>query len=313
MNAPLTYDNRPIFIVGLGRSGTTLMSSLLSAHPNITIPTSETKFLTQWMKTDSPLENFRDFKVFWEEYSQSERFSYLGIDPDAALDRILIQDRYDYKTIFTSILQEYARKMQKKRWGEKTPQNSRYIQLLFEWYPQARILWMLRDPRAAVASHLSAPWSKDTRTHASEWNYNVCLFEQWQDDKRVLLVKYEALVLEPEHQLKRICHFLNEDYTPAMITDRSEMTSPPINRTGWALEHTNTVLQPVNTRSIEKWHSILSSDQIVIVELITRGKMLTYGYKPIMSSLHYNTTRLFAKAKDKISQIKSSTCNLNKI
>ena len=283
-------NGQPIFIVGVPRSGTTLIASMFSAHPDIAI-SPETHFLNYWMRQYSHLDVSvpENFEVFWQALSESERFSYLGISPEATLARIQANSQIDYKTIFTSILQEYALKRQKPRWGEKTPMHYKNINQLLEWYPKARVIWMLRDPRAVVASLLKMDWA-DSRDYVNArlWHYSLHSFErQWSKDERVRLIQYEALVDDPELVMQRLCRFLDEEYSPDMVSNRSESNSPIINRKGWAKAHLEAALQPVTLTAIRKWQSALSPKQIAMVECITQHKMIKYGYQPITTKRHW--------------------------
>ena len=276
----------PIFVVGMPRSGTTLMSSLLSAHPSIAIA-PETHFLNHWMRLRPGRDPSRreDFESFWEEFSGSERFSYLGIDASAARARILAGGAHGYGEIFAGVLQEYAATMGKPRWGEKTPNHWPYVDVLLGWYPRALIVYMLRDPRAVVASLLDTPWAgPNADAHASRWRHSVHNLERWAGDGRVRAVKYEALVAETEPVLRRVCEFLDEEYTPVML-DRSETTSPIINRQDWAKAHLRTAQQPVTGANVQKWRSTLSSAQVAVVEHAAGSRMQVYGYLPASQGL----------------------------
>ncbi|NEQ53441.1 MAG: sulfotransferase, partial [Leptolyngbya sp. SIO3F4] len=80
-------DERPIFIVGMPRSGTTLLTTILSAHPRIAI-SPESHFLAYWVPKYQhlKLENPNEFQQFWQVLSQSKRFSYFDIDADETLE-----------------------------------------------------------------------------------------------------------------------------------------------------------------------------------------------------------------------------------
>ena len=274
-------NSQPIFIVGVPRSGTTLITSMLSAHPRIAI-SPETHFLNYWMQRYSHLDVRvpQDFKIFWQALNESERFSYFGVSPEATLARIQAHNELDYKTIFTSMLQEYALKMKKPRWGEKTPKHYKYVNRLLEWYPEARVIWMLRDPRAVVASLLKVDWADShDYVNSERWSHSLRSFEQqWSTDPRVQLIQYEALVAEPELVMQRLCQFLGEEYSPDMLSNRSESSSPIINRRGWAKAHLEAALKPVTQTAVRKWQSTLSPKQIAMIEYITRDKMRRYGY-----------------------------------
>lgn len=273
-------ENCPIFIVGLPRSGTTLMGSLLSAHPAIAIA-PETHFLNHWLKLSPHLDLKQrpDFEQFWAEFSSSERFSYFGVEAEVVKAQILSKGKTDASVIFSTMLKQYARDRHKQRWGEKTPAHYQFMDRLLEWYPQARLITMLRDPRAVTRSLLGVPWASNYAVaHAYRWRLGVRDLKRWLSEPRVLVVKYETLVTTPEAELRRVCAFVGEVFTPQMF-DRSEASSPIINREGWARDHLQAALKPISTDNIEKWRSDLAPDDIAAIEYVTRQEMQLFGYQ----------------------------------
>ncbi|MEA5577330.1 sulfotransferase [Anabaena sp. UHCC 0451] len=277
----------PIFIVGMPRSGTTLMTAMLSAHPHIAIP-SETHFLRHWIKQYSHLDltNPTHFADFWQEFTHSQHFSRLDINPQTTYRLILNTGKTDFPTIFTSILQEYATQRQKTRWGEKTPDHYQSLNLLFDWYPQAKIIWMVRDPRAVTASLLTMPWANSyVNRHAITWRDSIQQLKKWVEDQRVISINYENLINHTEAILKQVCEFINEDYTSMMIFGRSQTTSPLINYQGSAKINKSQALKQIDSTPIYKWQAQLSSTEIAIIEQITRCEMLAQNYHPLTNSL----------------------------
>ena len=275
-NNTKAQNDRPIFIVGMPRSGTTLMTSMLSAHPNIAI-SPESHFLWYWRKRYSHLNinDPNDFEIFWQDFSNSQDFKKFNIDSQATKTRILATDKISYKSIFTNILQKYAVKMQKSRWGEKTPAHYSYLYIIFKWYPEAKVIWMLRDPRSVTASLMRMSWTHSyTDRHAQKWCDSIRSQNKWIEDERVLLVKYEVLVTNPESQMGQICQFLGEEYCPNMIGDTSNNST-----------NSYVIRKAPNQNSLEKWRSILSPNQIAILEYIARNEMLEQGYQPITTKL----------------------------
>lgn len=299
----------PVFIVGMPRSGTTLMSSILSAHPNIAIPYSETKFISHWTHKypNKDLNSKENFDFFWSKYTESETFSYLGLDANKVLCRISNTNSYSYEKIFACILQEYAIKMGKPRWGDKDPEAQRSIKKIIKWFPHCKIIWMLRDPRSVIASRLSTPWGKgNIIDHSLNWSDSVSLLERHINDQRIMVIKYEELVTQSENILKQVCNFIDEEYTPTMIDNRSETNSPICNRTGWASNYLKSVLKPITVTSVDKWQSDLSPSQIAIIEYTTRDKMIGNGYQPNSSYLNSAVYFFIAKAKKKMTNLRAN-------
>src|SRR5688572_17181295 len=151
----------PIFVVGMSRSGTTLISSMLSAHPEVAI-SGETHFLNRWMRerVARPDLTRKDFDRLWSRYTQSHQFRFLNLDPDAIAARIHASGSYHLAVVFAALLAQHGSTWGKPRVGEKTPGHDRSMTTLLDWYPDARIVYMLRDPRAVVASLIRTPWGQ---------------------------------------------------------------------------------------------------------------------------------------------------------
>ena len=281
MMSHFSSGEAPIFIVGMPRSGTTLLTSMLSAHPRIAIA-PETHYLCYWMREHRNLKLWseQEFDSFWQTLSRSQRFSYFGVDANKTRERILAKGTPSHQHIFEGWLEEYANSINKPRWGEKTPLHHQHLHQLFTWFPDARVIWILRDPRAVAASLIKVPWaSAYIHVHAERWHKSLLSFERdWQRDSRVMLLQYEKLIQQPEKCLTNLFQFIGEIYTPNMLSARSEANSPLINRQGWAVEHLQSALKPLSNEAIDKWKRELSQHQIEIIDALTFPRAANYGY-----------------------------------
>lgn len=299
---------RPIFIVGSGRSGTTLLRSLLSAHPSIAI-TPETHYMKR-VRREGGLHRAtpEDFERFWEEYVGWSRFLDLGIDPMECRRLVEVAGDRTFRGIFSAVLHGYGQRTGKERVGEKTPGHFDFIPRLLEWYPEARIIFMQRDPRAVAASRLSVPWIRllprpsmrrgilgDTRAYhvlfkAFRWAHAYqSVLPRWKADPRVMVVQYERLVADVEGELRGMCGFIGEEYTPAMISNRTRDTVPEParpDRDRKEVLHHRRSRAPVSPSSVEKWKQELSPAEVAMVEAICRAGMLEAGYSLRSISRH---------------------------
>jgi hypothetical protein len=226
----------------------------------------------------------RRFDAFWNDYKSQGRFADVGVDAGRVLERIQQAGHVDLRTVFTATMEEYAAKIGKSRWGEKSPGHEYHIPTLLDWYPDAKILFMVRDPRAVYASMLRVPWGKkDICWQMDIWKTSIDCLDNSRKDPRVTAVRYEDLVQETRKELTRLCEFIGEPFNEDMIYNRSEASSP-ISKAigeGWTREYLKSTLEkPISTASMKKWRSQLSSFQIVAIELATESKMRDFKYQP---------------------------------
>ncbi|MEM7355194.1 MAG: sulfotransferase [Acidobacteriota bacterium] len=178
----LAMTRRPILLGGSGRSGTTLLLSVLSAHPNIYAIAGETGAFCPTGYNNRP-DFDAEFRI------------------EQIYDRLLADDE-TRNTL---------------RWCEKTPKNVQFIGRQLAYFgPGARCINLVRDGRDVVTSvHPEAPsryWVAPQR-----WVDDVSAGQRLESHPQVLTVKYEDLVTGYEAVLRTICDFLGEEFHPALM------------------------------------------------------------------------------------------------
>lgn len=297
---------RPIFILGPGRSGTTLIRSLLAAHSRIAV-TPETHFLAradQWGLSRGAPE---DFETFWARYVSWLRFKDLGVDAGRCRELIEAQGEHSFQAVFRAVLTAFQEKAGKARIGEKTPGHSAFLPLLLEWFPDARILFTQRDPRAVVASQMKTFYVRKRLTprsfkqgliarkreqelifYARDWVKNFQTYlPPWEDDERFHVVVYENLVQNTEAELRTLFDFLGEPFEPQVLESRREEAVPmPAARDSdsrmerWRQEHHNRSVAPVSADSLNKWKDELTQGEVALIEGCCAEAMKARGYTP---------------------------------
>jgi len=198
-------NKKPIFIVGNGRSGTTMLGQILT-KANVGV-SFEGHFVVKALKkfgmdikSHSELENLIMFILGFES---SKRFNFTLDSKDYNLDKKLTTRR-----VLTDALEKIANKHPELVWIEKTPHYVNDLDLIFEVFPDAKIIWMLRDGRDVASSVFKKSWGANNSFYAAkDWvrsNYN----NKSLNDPRVLLVKYEKLLTNPSKGLDEIFTFL---------------------------------------------------------------------------------------------------------
>lgn len=280
-------NTAPIFILGANRSGTTLLRLMLNAHPRIGIPEELTYFHS--MYGEVPLHPWRAPSVTAERYEAIVRTYtthahslHPELDPEALTQSILEAGPPNFREPYRQILSAWARHHGKARWGEKTPGNVFFVDVLHEMFPDAQFLHVVRDPRAGVASMQKVSFfAEDVVFNAlvrRKYASSCAAFQEQIPPEQWMTIRYEDLVRTPESTLQAVLGFLGEDYTPQLL--HYHQSADRYMRDDAADSFNRQATRPISTASLDKWRSQLSDDEIAVVEAISREEMTRYGYVP---------------------------------
>jgi hypothetical protein len=277
-------DCEPIFIVGTGRSGTTLLQLLLNAHPNIAV-WGEIHFFDQILQIKKwvpSLERLKNLERFFSYLKMTEHYQYLPEGErifEATKKKMILENVSSYEHFYRIALEEYAKSKGKLRFGDKTPYNLLYLDKIYQIFPKCKIVHILRDPRDVVASYIKLPnASKDVIIHALAWkcfiiNSKHFLAKPYTAEKYIEL-HYENLVCNPEQELRRICGFIGENYSSKMM--EFHLTAQRyIRKEPWK----EGALSPVNLNSIGRGIRDLPATKIFIIEKIVGQLLKKIGYE----------------------------------
>lgn len=318
MASPLT--EAPIFVVGAGRSGTTLLRTLLAAHPRIAM-TPETHFMRFAERQAgglSGLDGEVDAERFWPALEAQRRFGSIGVAAGRVRAIAATHGSATYRDALAGLLAAYAEREGKPRAGEKTPGHYRDTERLLSWFPDARILYITRDPRAVTASALVTPWVEaemagrtgprfslarrrgfHVAALARDWRHVYGeVLPRWRDDPRVLDVSYEALVADVEAETRRVCGFLDETWTSDMIERRGEVAGSAVGGYGeWTTRHEAKASAPVTASGLERWRERLSRGEVATIEALCGAAMTALGYEPASTPAERRRAGLAARAE----------------
>lgn len=233
-----TALNNPIFVVGHSRSGSTLLASLLDNHPLIAaLP--ETHFFVGLNKLSNSQIKLvdQDIAQFISAlYQINPRLLDLAKTKAELTETALKQKSNTTKQVLDLLLSTNREVRGKLLVLEKSPQHIEHIDQILTWYPNARIICIIRDGRDAVDSLVAVPWTHSNKErHAAYWAWCVQQAKKYQlsHPSQFMLVRYEDLLFEPTLLLNRICTFIGVQYEPCMLeTQRSDEVVPEW-ETGW--------------------------------------------------------------------------------
>src|SRR3954452_20115659 len=276
-------SDRPIFVVGCPRSGTTLFRTMLSAHRSIAIP-PETRYLMGMYWRRSQLGDLRQRETRAQLASAivddpESRFRVLGLDGERVKAEI-IDGPPTLGSAFGIVFRDYAQSFDKPRWGDKRPAYYAFMDELDHLFPDAQFIHLIRDPRACVESLKRQEWYPDEAAPcAAAWVHAVRSASKSgrkRGPKRYLEVRYEDLVSEPEKVSRQICDFLDEPFDEQMC--KPELIADKVNPAHY--QQRGQIQQGVNTASVEAWATRLPPEEIALVDRVARRWMQRFGYAP---------------------------------
>jgi Sulfotransferase family len=217
--------SQPVVLLGVSRSGTTLLKEMLDRHSELAIPT-ESYFISQlWDRHGaSP-----DPEQFANDIGRLPRVREWGVTPTDVRERLPAQPTF--AEAVQAVYRAYADRRGKRRFGDKTPAYMQRLDVLERAFPGARYLHLVRDGRNAALSFVAMRrrprfnWARPrgVGAFAAQWRREVegaRRFGREQAAGRYRELRYEDLIAEPQAALREACQFLELEFEPAMLDYR---------------------------------------------------------------------------------------------
>ena len=207
------------FIVGVGRSGTTMLRLMLDAHPDLAIP-PETHFvpgLIDAIDGGAPPEQAAATMTAVRQWGD------LDIDPADVVARWQQLDRFEPGPALRAFYSIYAERQGKPRYGEKTPAYVKSMVKIEGALPEARFVHVIRDGRDVALSRWTRTLGDTDPARAGQGAETGArrIRRAQRHGRKVshyLELRYEDLVTDTEPNLRRIAEFLELPWDPAMLT-----------------------------------------------------------------------------------------------
>lgn len=263
-----------IFIVGVGRSGTSLIHSIVGSHPNIISITENQLFrnIISKYNDDRLISNFSEFKSFLSNNSNFDRLNISDIDL-----KILHTKSLNYNHFYQNLLLY----LKKDNLGvcEKDPRSIDLFEKLIKIDDKYKIIHIYRDPRSVISSRLKVKWVKIKSViyHSIIYNLQLLLFFKKYDNfhENIHNVRYEDLVQRPEETIIKLCDFLNVKFSQEMLSfHKTSNNIVSAEEKEWKLE----TFKPITNYS-KKYKENLTTKQQIKVDLFTPIAFKKLKYK----------------------------------
>lgn len=280
------------FIVGVGRSGTTLLRLMLDAHPDLTIP-SETHFLP------AVLELARSKILTPESFTDTVTQCHTWVDFQIAEQRLgnaLAQlQEFSISDALRCFYRVYACRFNKPRWGDKTPLYNLHMLSIQEVLPEAHFVHVIRDGRDVALSlrHLWFGPGNDIVGLARHWCERLRESRQQAQSVRYYMeVRYENLIRDPRRELQAICRFIDLPYRDEMesyhktaqariaeLGDRRNQAGGIIVKKEQRIAIYQLASRPPDQSRIQRWRGAMNTAEQEQFESVAGDMLRELGYE----------------------------------
>ncbi|CAN5802666.1 sulfotransferase [soil metagenome] len=299
-----------IFIVGVSRSGTTLLRRILDSHSRIAIATENHYLghLVAWegarvyfrrvgdLREDAAVHRLVEL-IYSDGFQRRSRFREVSpywrwlvskVDRGDLESRLLASDRSE-RVVFETFLRLYADRRGKAIMGEKTPAHLGYAETLLDWFPGARVVHMMRDPRAVYVSELRRRMERPESV-PYRWLIHVPLAFQffvllqvclaWSAAVRrhrqlavafpqaYRLLRFEELVAAPDATLTELCAFLGVLLEPRMLQQKVISKGARAGESGF------------DAGAADRWRDAIGQREERLIRALVGRRLGEMGYQP---------------------------------
>jgi len=295
-----------VFIIGIARTGSKIYLNMLRNNTDIDV-VNELHYLAPWwvrddflkttqerfgsLNTEKALWEFVEFLysgelqgTFWKQntISPKNKSGIIDLNKQTLFEKLLISDR-SYKSILRIILEEHALSKGKQIGGAKFPVNIASVPQLMSWFPKAKYIHLIRDPRAVYASMLTkaivrksnGPFDK-ILYHGkilaylfNQYRHAAIIHRNYSNSHQYCLSRFEDMVKKPKENTEMICNFLNVDFKDGMLTP---------NVTDSSFKANNTTGKGLDISRLTEWNNHLGSISKKVIETYLSREMSSFRY-----------------------------------
>ena len=277
-------------MVGVARSGTTLLRLMLDAHPELAIP-PETHFFSRVVRACE--RSSAPHAEALEVITSHRRWPDFGIDAEDLRKRFASHRRLSAGDAMREFYGAYIERHGKTRWGDKSTNYIRKMRPISKRLPEARFVHLIRDGRDVALSLVAVHFGPENVAEAAEkWSSEIARARRQAPSlPHYTEVRYEDLIADPEPVLRQICEATDLPWDDAMLDyqERAGERIAEIVRDFGKEEaeavpadvraaHQANVSKPLQNRAA-RWRTEMAADDLAVFERIAGPMLDELGYE----------------------------------
>jgi len=291
-----TGSKQLVFLTYLRRSGSTYLCQMLHQQPDVGVSLEGT-FLDGVIApcyepdTDDQLNGY--LKLLYDDQAETpslreiSKFRYWGIDQDVLRSELRQRLPVSVEQLLKTALGLYFRDTTANTWVYKNGNYVWHIPRLRSMYPDAKFVFIMRDPRAVyqsqvntVSSNTGEPMCSNPFIAANLFRRAARIVDQLRDAPWFHCVRYEQLIECPAGELQRVLDFLNVKQA-SINTSASYYERIPVSQKHL---HPNITAEPKRER-IQAWQQSIDAGDQAIIEMVVGSYLQRFGYQPGFGTL----------------------------
>ncbi len=282
---------KPIFITGVYRTGTTLISRILNNHSDLSITYDSVHFMRFSFNKYNPVHKPSNFSSLVNEIqTRLEKRWNINLDSKKIINKLEKSSHINYAEVYHTIMSNLLLdNTTAKRWGEKTNMCWGKIPDFLKMFPKGKTILVVRDPRDVLISYKNMTTEPGLRyldavfaLLGSFQSVDKFLHELSKDN--FYLLKYEDLIRDAESVIQNLSKFLEIDFTPSMLD--SKQFKDKIGNKWEGNSSFDKSIRGISHDAIGRWKSRISKVELYFVEMVLREQMLKLDYDLAASPLN---------------------------
>lgn len=273
-----------IFITGIYRSGTTLVSRILNSHPNLWVTYDSVHFMRFSYDKYNPIDLVENAENLVKEvHARIFKRWNMNFNLAKVISCIYALKEINYRKIYELIMEDLALQYKGKviGWGEKSNVCWGQIPNFLKMFPEGKAIHILRDPRDVMCSYREMTYEPgyayldsafaSLHSFISAKNYSKNL-----SSKNYYCLRYEELVNEPFETIKVLCGFLDIEFEQKMLDALNFIDKSGQRWTGDSSFDKD--ITEISKKPIGRWQRHALPVEAYFIEMINRPVMHEFNY-----------------------------------